>query len=238
MYLCVTVKSRASCLIPSSIKFLLYYLSKIQKLYLFNVCEDTHAIAWCKGQMTAYKSWFSSVMWVPGIQLKQSVLATSTSTHWVLSLVLSTLVFHWTQTSPILPYLLAQEFQGFAHLHLSSTGHTGPLNCAHLFIGLPGSNWGLYTLQGVCVHARTHTQTRRYMLLTHHWGDQWRRPNILLWHRVSSSTWSCLRLAYQWALRSCLQPPVLELQAWVFFYMGGRALNFGVRDSPASALMH
>lgn len=167
MYLCVTVKSRASCLIPSSIKFLLYYLSKIQKLYLFIVCEDTHAIAWCKGQMAAYKSWFSSVMWVPGIQLKQSVLATSVFTHWVLSLVLSTLVlwcrvFHWTQTSPILPYLLVQEFQGFAHLHLSSTGHTGPLNCARLFIGLPGSNWGLYTLQGVCVctHAdicTTHT---------------------------------------------------------------------------------
>lgn len=39
-------------------------------------------------------------------------------------------------------------------------------------------------------------------------------------------------------LRSCLQPPVLELQAWIFFYMGGGGLNLGLRDSTASALMH
>lgn len=158
-------------------------------------------------------------MWVPGIQLKQSVLATSAFTHWVLSRVLSTLVlwcrvFHWTQTSPILPYLLAQEFQGFTHLHLSSTGHTGPLNCARLFIGLPGSNWGLYTLQGVCVHAR------RYMLLTHHWGDQWRKPNILLWLRVSHWTWSCLRLAYQWASEILSPAPSAGVTGVGFFLCG------------------
>lgn len=141
MYLCVTVKSRASCLISSSIKFLLYYLSKIQKtVFVYCVWEDTRAIACCEGQMTAYKSWFSSVVWAPGIQLRQQCI--HPLSHLTDPLHLSFLMQGLSLNPKLTNFaiLAGPRVPGICPSPPLQHRDTGPLSCAHLFIGLAGSN--------------------------------------------------------------------------------------------------
>lgn len=139
---------------------------KFKKLYLFIVCEDTRAIACCEGQMTAYKSWFSSVLWAPGIQLRQQCI--NPLSHLTDPLHLSFLMQGLSLNPKLTNFaiLAGPRVPGICPSPPLQHRDTGPLSCAHLFIGLAGSNWGLYTLQGVrthvctCAQAHKHTNTQ------------------------------------------------------------------------------
>lgn len=139
----------------------------------------------------------------------------SVFTPWVISLVLSTLVFwcrvfRWTQSSPILLYLLAQEFQGFALSTSPAQGCRPTQLCSSFYRAGRIKLRPLYFAR--CAHAHVHRHTNTQTLAPH---TPLGRPVEEAKDSAMTQDWLTNGL-----LRSCLQPPMLELQVWVFFLYG------------------
>lgn len=198
------------------------------------MCEDTRAIACCEGQMTAYKSWFSSVMYAPGIQLRQQCIHPLSHLSGPLHL---SFLMQGVSLNPKLTnfaILAGPRVPGICPSPPLQHRDTGPLSCAHLFIGLAGSNWGLYTLQGVRTHVCTGAQTHKHAdtCSSHTTGETSGGGRRFCYDTGSlTEPEAVLDWLTNGLLRSCLQPPMLELQVWVVFFFLYGWWGFELRTS-------
>lgn len=132
------------------------------------MCEDTHAIACCEGQMTAYQSWFSSVVWAPGIQLRQQCI--HSLSHLTGPLHLSFLIQGLSLNPNITNFaiLAGPRVPGICPSPPLQQRDTGPLSCAHLFKGWQGQTEA-FILCKVCAHmcAQAHKHTNTQTLAPH-----------------------------------------------------------------------